>query len=432
MSTEQHSPGFLRKRKMMIVLPVLVLPFITLAFWALGGGKASGATIKQAKNDNRLNLQLPGASLKSDKGLDKMSYYEIAMADSEKLKARMRNDPYFKLKTNLNAETPDDKNNIAGNDADDSLIDSSKGLNASPYNTKINTTAAETKVYDKLKQINAALDNATVWSKKAAAEKTNENRYGIPISSNEPAIDKQHADRLEKMTQTMKQENGGGDSEMIQINEMLEKVMDIQHPERLNEKLKQYSISQKQKVFAVTQKDYSGNDFYKEDNSTGLENADTTLPLQNAIGAVVHETQTLVNGATIKLRLLTEVYINGILIPKDNFVFGKVSLTGERLTISIGSIRYHNSLLPVAMSVYDMDGMDGIYIPGAITRDVAKQSTDNALQSVVLNAVDPSIGAQAAGAGIETAKTMISKKIKLLRVTVKAGYHVLLKDNNNK
>ena len=432
MSTEQHSRSFLRKRKMMIVLPVLVLPFITLAFWALGGGKAAGATIKQAKNDNRLNLQLPGARLKSDKGLDKMSYYEIALADSEKLKARMRNDPYFKLKTNLNAETPDDKNNTADNDADDSLIDSSKGLNASPYNTKINTTAAETKVYDKLKQINAALDNATLWSKKAAAEKTNENRYDMPISSNEPAIDKQNADRLEKMTQTMKQENGGGDSEMIHINEMLEKVLDIQHPERLNEKLKQYSISQKQKVFAVTQKDYSGNDFYKEDNSTGLENADTTVPLQNAIGAVVHETQTLVNGATIKLRLLTEVYINGILIPKDNFVFGKVSLTGERLTISIGSIRYHNSLLPVTMSVYDLDGMDGIYIPGAITRDVAKQSTDNALQSVVLNAVDPSIGAQAAGAGIETAKTLISKKIKLLRVTVKAGYHVLLKDNNNK
>src|SRR5450432_2201521 len=170
MSTEQHSRSFLRKRKMMIVLPVLVLPFITLAFWALGGGKAAGATIKQAKNDNRLNLQLPGARLKSDKGLDKMSYYEIALADSEKLKARMRNDPYFKLKTNLNAETPDDKNNTADNDADDSLIDSSKGLNASPYNTKINTTAAETKVYDKLKQINAALDNATLWSKKAAAE----------------------------------------------------------------------------------------------------------------------------------------------------------------------------------------------------------------------------------------------------------------------
>lgn len=88
--------------------------------------------------------------------------------------------------------------------------------------------------------------------------------------------------------------------------------------------------------------------------------------------------------------------------------------------------------VPVALSVYDMDGMAGIYIPGAITRDVAKQSTDNALQSVALNSLDPSIGAQAASAGIETAKTLISKKVKLVRVTVKAGYQILLKDNNNK
>jgi hypothetical protein len=34
------SAKFLRKRKMMLVLPALVLPFITMAFWAMGGGKA--------------------------------------------------------------------------------------------------------------------------------------------------------------------------------------------------------------------------------------------------------------------------------------------------------------------------------------------------------------------------------------------------------
>ncbi len=113
-------------------------------------------------------------------------------------------------------------------------------------------------------------------------------------------------------------------------------------------------------------------------------------------------------------------------------MYGTASLNGERLTIAINSIRYQNALLPMALSVYDMDGMAGIYVPGAIKRDVAKQSTDNALQSIALNSLDPSIGAQAATAEIQTAKTLISNKVKLARVTVKAGYHVLLKDNNNK
>ena len=77
----------------------------------------------------------------------------------------------------------------------------------------------------------------------------------------------------------------------------------------------------------------------------------------------------------------------------------------------------------------DLDGIAGIYIPGAITRDVAKQSTDQAIQSIRLASLDPSVGAQAASAGIQAAKSLIGRKVKLVKVTVKAGYRVLLRDN---
>jgi len=40
--------------------------------------------------------------------------------------------------------------------------------------------------------------------------------------------------------------------------------------------------------------------------------------------------------------------------------------------------------------------------------------------------LDPSIGAQAAGAGIEAAKSLFSKKVKLIKATVNAGLQVLL------
>jgi len=35
---------------------------------------------------------------------------------------------------------------------------------------------------------------------------------------------------------------------------------------------------------------------------------------------------------------------------------------------------------------------------------------------------------QAASAGVQAVKTILSKKIKLVKVTVKAGYKILLKD----
>jgi len=426
-----HSQSFLRKRKMMMVLPLLVLPFITMAFWALGGGRASGKEEKHSKEDNGLNLQLPGANLKAEKGLDKMSYYEMAEADSEKLKERMRSDPYFKLKNTVEGDqTFSLKDNLG---ADSIASFSMKGLKLSPYTKKGSVDTNEKQVYDKIKQINAALDNATAASQSTAASSSNTNKYGDypplnePLGS-EPAINSQNIDRLEKMLKNIKEPAEAGDSEMTQINAMLEKVIDIQHPERLNEKYKQNAVEQKEVKYAVRATNENHTGFYSE--STDSLHVINQSP--DAFEASVYETQTLVNGATIKLRLLTDVNINGVSVPKDNFVFGKVSLAGERLTVTINSIRYQNSLLPVELSVYDLDGMDGIYIPGAITRDVAKQSTDNALQSIALNSLDPSIGAQAASAGIETAKTLISKKVKLVRVTVKAGYHVLLKDTNNK
>ena len=92
---EKHSAKFLRQRKMMLVLPVLIIPFLTMGFWALGGGQG------QAKNnpaDNRkgLNLELPDANLKDDKNADKLSFYNEADADSLKRDELLRIDPYYK------------------------------------------------------------------------------------------------------------------------------------------------------------------------------------------------------------------------------------------------------------------------------------------------------------------------------------------------
>ncbi len=45
--------------------------------------------------------------------------------------------------------------------------------------------------------------------------------------------------------------------------------------------------------------------------------------------------------------------------------------------------------------------------------------------------LDPSLSMQAANAGISAAKNLLSKKIKLVKVTVKAGYKIWLKAINN-
>lgn len=292
----------------------------------------------------------------------------------------------------------------------------------------------ETKVYQKLAQLNDALN------KTSANEVNSDDNFHKPNPINTTTVNSGDMHKLEQMMQAMNQ-RVGADPEMQQLNAMLEKILDIQHPDRVQESLKQTSEAKKGQLFAVEVNNNNDvsllsnnraknfpDSFTLTNSFYSLDNTASSNEIQNSIEAVIHETQTLVNGAPVKLRLVNDVYINGVLISKDNFVFGAADLNGERLAIKINSIRYRNSLFPVELSVFDMDGMEGIYIPGAITRDVAKQSADRAAQQIGITTLDPSIGAQAASAGIEAAKALFSKKVKLIKVTVKAGYKVLLRD----
>ncbi len=435
MKKVQHSQSYLRKRKMLAVLPLLVLPFITLAFWALGGGKASATESKQSNIKQGLNLQLPNATLKDDKGLNKLSYYEMAAADSAKLKELIRSDPYFKVKniTSNNEIRETEGDTVFSVLSKLNPEDQKTGLNNSPYNKNGNIDHNEENVLRKLNQLNAVLDNT---ANGAALKNDTQENYSIPkqLSANKGEVD-----RLENMMQAMQQNGNAEDPELKQINGMLEKIMDIQHPERIDDRIRQKSLKTKDEVFPITKMaketnisllDTPGKISNDKAGFFGLDDQLSSQNENNSIEAVVNENQVLVNGAIVKFRLLNDIYVNGSLIQKGSFVFGIASLNAERLEVEINSIRYNQSLYPVKLEVYDMDGLPGIYIPGAITRDVAKQSADNSLQLMELSTMDPSLKAQAAAAGISAAKSLLSKKIKQVKVMVKAGYKVLMKDKN--
>ena len=392
----------LRKRKFYLVLPLLALPFVTLAFWALGGGKTS----EEAKPATGLNLQLPDAKLKDDKNLDKLSFYNQADKDSLKREEALRNDPNFRVQpdTTMKVLQMIPQKSVVGNG---------------------NVDANEKKIYSKINELNKQIN-----------QPYNSTEHSQDLSNN---INKDFSGQVDKLQNMMKVmiEKNGSDSETVQLSGMMDKILDIQHPERVKEKIKEKSITNKQQVFPVesplpdnnitlmrSSQKSNYNSFYE------LDNANTNDSTDHAIEAVVHETQTIVKGSTVKLRLITDIYINGILIPKGNFIYGTASLENERLTISISSVRYQNNLMPVALQVYDMDGLTGIYIPGSISRDVAKESAEKSLQGIDITTIDPSVAAQVTGAGITAAKNLLSKKAKLVKVTLKAGYKILLKDNN--
>lgn len=424
MKNEARSQAFLRKRKMLMVFPLLVTPFITMAFWAMGGGTGK-QTNTVTNNTKGLNLNLPTASVAKDNLTDKMSFYDQARKDSLKMAEWMRNDPYYQ-KTDQDALSENEIENITS-------------VTANKYGQRLNTSLYETdadnpeqKIMQRLAQLDKELKNTETTDKKVDQPEYTSSRDELLSGE---------IDRLEDMMQTMNK-GGESDPEISQLQNTLEKILDIQHPERVRERIKEKSLQNKQRVFAVSRfKNKVPVSFLGKPDTTYKKLKDASAGFYsltgndemneaNTIEAVIHESQSLVNGSIVKLRLLDDIYINGTCIPKDNFVYGIATLDGERLNIEIQSVRFQQSLFPVSLIVYDLDGLRGIYIPGAITRDVAKQSADNSLQLMELSTMDPSLKAQATAAGISAAKNLLSRKVKLVKVMVKAGYKVLLKDAN--
>jgi conjugative transposon TraM protein len=391
-----------KKRRLLLVLPLLVVPFLTMAFWALGGG--SEKTIK-ADVVKGLNLDLPAANLKEDKFLDKLSFYDQADKDSLKLEEWMRSDPYFKRDTLPGESYPAELQELTNLTANKF----NQRLNVSPYEGPIRNP--EQKILDKLKLLE------TEMNKVSSTELPTNYRGSDDLSSD--------AERAAQLSQT----NNTGiteDPEIKQLEGTLDRILDIQHPQRVKERLKEQSLKSKGSAFAVSTKgvnDTIVKGFYSF-------SAEPDPMDQPSIEAEVHEDQILVNGAVIKFRLLTAIYINGSLIPKGTLVFGIAMLEGERLQVEVESIKCANTLYSVKLDVYDMDGLPGIYIPGAITRDAAKQSADNSLSLLEMTSLDPSIKAQATSTGIGAVKNLLSKKIKLVKVFVKKGYKVLFNNKN--
>lgn len=426
MEKKSLTPKEVRQRKLFLMLPVMALPFLTLFFWAMGGGtvEAAATTVDVKKG---FNINLPNPNFKDDKALDKLSYYDNAMKDSLKDKAKNeRNPDYLENKMAFSVE---ETQAIAQEPGQKDVA--SKGLNTKAYRNP-----SEERVYKRLEALQKTLNNPPQQSR---AGVTPSATARVSATTTNPEIEK-----LESMMQAMSKP-ASSDPELEQLGSMLETIVDIQHPERVQERLKQQSEAERGKVFPVTGTGDPDNVSVLETgisgyrpSATGLSNGFYSIDdvssdevVANAITAVIHEPQTLVNGSVIKLRLTSDIMVNGVQIPQGHFVFGAVSLKGERLTIRVESLQYENSIFQVDLSVYDMDGMEGIYIPGAIARDVAKSSADRSVQSLGVTTIDDSWSSQATGAGIEAAKTLFSKKVKLIKVNVKAGYQVLLYDEKN-
>ncbi|QMU26561.1 conjugative transposon protein TraM [Adhaeribacter radiodurans] len=104
------------------------------------------------------------------------------------------------------------------------------------------------------------------------------------------------------------------------------------------------------------------------------------------IKAMLDEGLKIREGGRIRIRLLDDIYVSNYEIQKGSYLYGVVSgFSAQRVEISITSLLYGNQIIPVDLSIYDNDGLVGLYVPGSQFRDFTKQLAANSTNGQSIN-----------------------------------------------
>lgn len=432
--THPNHPKSQQKRKFLLILPILTLPFLTLTFWSLGGGSPSEPFPMDSKKEG-FNFELPGLIENEEKALDKLGHYQRSSADSSRFRQEVKNDPYYRMAFNggQGAEEVPLQEYATGTLRNQTAT----GQTSTPgYQT-----TPEEQILQRLEALNRTLNESAPNPGRSETHGPASNYLKSAAATSPLSSD---LDRLDRMMQQMQNTHSEPDPEFQQMAELLDRILDIQHPERVQERM----LAKKElkentpplSLYPNISPDFTtlksndpitgikegpGNGFFGLESISSQSRSQST----SSIKAVVHEDQNLVSGSTVKLRITQETNLGNITLPKDQLVYGIASLNGERLKISIRHIRLAEQILPVDLNIHDADGLEGIRIPGSVSQEVSSQTGGQTLQGLGFNSFDYSLEAQAANAGIETAKSFLGKKIKQVKVSLKAGYQVWIVDN---
>ena len=157
---------------------------------------------------------------------------------------------------------------------------------------------------------------------------------------------------------------------------------------------------------------------------------------KNTIAAVVASNQSVTDGESVKLRTTEPMWVGSRLIPRNTVIVGSARVQGERLEIEISSIECDGSIYDVELQVYDSDGQEGINIPNSMESDALHEIGAN-MGSTMGSSINISTdaGAQIAsdvGRGlINGVSQYLNKKLRTVKVHLKAGYRVMLHQPEN-
>ena len=152
---------------------------------------------------------------------------------------------------------------------------------------------------------------------------------------------------------------------------------------------------------------------------------------RNTLSVVVDRTTTIRQGDFLRLRLAESARIEGMTLPPNTVLIAQSTIDGNRMKLHVTSVEHAGRILAVKLSAFDLDGQEGLAIPGSEEVSALKEvgagvgGTIGTSFTFASSAKDQLIAETARGV-MQGASQLLQKKLRTIKVTVKSGHRLFL------
>lgn len=152
---------------------------------------------------------------------------------------------------------------------------------------------------------------------------------------------------------------------------------------------------------------------------------------KNSIKGCIEQTQLIVGESMVRIRLLEAAKTTTHSIPTGTVVTAHAKLQQGRLQLKITSVELGGSIIPVEITIYDLDGQQGLFVPyspevNALSEMAANMGTTAGTNLMLTSSASQQIAADMSKGVIQGVSGYFSKKVRTPKVTVKAGHQLFL------
>lgn len=118
-----------------------------------------------------------------------------------------------------------------------------------------------------------------------------------------------------------------------------------------------------------------------KDSSDYFNTLSSSSEESKLIKAIIDENVKAQEGSRVRLRLLDDVEIGDITVKKGTYLYAQMSgFSQQRVKGNVKSVFCRDEIINVSLSIYDTDGLEGLYVPQSSFRETTKEILGSATQ----------------------------------------------------